>query len=755
MIGVLCLALTLSGCRDSPPTSDRVWLDLADEVWHQAGNVTTDLISASPTSGLESLSYGWRQVQADDPDRAAFEMSVSVSRLSFFSADGDMTAFEIEVSFVGKGKLRQTPLTLVLNDKRLVNLPLTRQWERHRVEVPSEVVRKGNNHLDLRFLHPGHFRKWRHRPRPRVRSLQMFASNGRSPWPARPTSISLVDTPSSTPVPSTIQMPSPGWLEVFAELPERARLRASFRIQGPPAADRHPVLVYGRLLDQQLEEHHLAQRRVTETHKDHHFDVDLNAWKGQTVRLRIGVGGPGNAVVTWHWAVVEGPPGEKRSLEIETIRQQQPTASGRLGRPDVLVILLDAARADAFPPFGGTRPTPAIERLAEEGTHFDQALAASSWTGQSVSSIFTGFFPDTLGVATWGSPLPSDIATMAELLSRAGYRTVLWTQHPFYDQQADLKRGFQEFYRPAFQDYATLPSQEMLFSEKQPSFAFVHLIPPHTPYSPPNPYRGRYSSWYTGSVEPNVKFLRTFRRRRNPDELTAEDRRFIRDRYDENVAFADAQVGSLLSMLDFAERYEDTLIILLSDHGEAFLEHERYLHSNMLHWEFLHVPLVIKWPQGVLGYKAEVADPISLVDLVPTLVDGLALPDRLGGYQGRSLIPLAFDSAIRPDPLWATTRRVASYQQPPRPQQMLQAGPWKILFDPLTEESQLFQVEDDPAETQDLSEKLPMRTMALRQALQRQAIFNRKLLRESDVPPPIEGMDAELEEQLEALGYVN
>jgi arylsulfatase A-like enzyme len=333
------------------------------------------------------------------------------------------------------------------------------------------------------------------------------------------------------------------------------------------------------------------------------------------------------------------------------------------------------------------------------------------------------------------------------LLSRVGYRTVLWTQHPFYDQQADLKRGFQEFYRPASQDYATLPSQEELFSEKQPTFAFVHLIPPHTPYSPPPPHRGHYSAWYTGSIEPDVNFLRTFPERRSIDELTEDDRRFIRDRYDENVAFADAQVGSLLSMLDSAQRYEDALIILLSDHGEAFLEHERYLHSRMLHREFLHVPFVIKWPSTISGFRVAVAEPVSLVD-------GLSLPDQLGGYQGRSLIPVAFDSASRREPLWATTRRVGNFQHPPRPQQMLQSGPWKLLFDPLAEESQLYQVEDDPAETQDLSEELPMRTLALRYALQRQAVFNRELLLGASVPSPIEALDTELQEQLEALGYI-
>ena len=237
--------------------------------------------------------------------------------------------------------------------------------------------------------------------------------------------------------------------------------------------------------------------------------------------------------------------------------------------------------------------------------------------------------------------------------------------------------------------------------------------------------------------------------------MTEEDRRFIRDRYDENVAFADAQVGALLSILDSSERYEDSLVILMSDHGEAFLEHGRYLHSRMLFREFLHVPLVIKWPRGVSGYEAEVAEPMSLVDLVPTLEDGLALPAQQEGYQGRSLIPLVFDGAHRQEPLWATTRRVDTYQKPPRPLEMLQAGPWKILYDPLSDSSRIYQIENDPGESQDLSGELPMRTLYLRQALLRQRTYNRELLQQAPEPGPIEDSDAEIQKQLEALGYLN
>ena len=754
-ICLVCLALTLAGCRDRPPTPDRVWLDFADEIWHQSGNFSTDLISAPRQSGLDNLGYGWRHVHADDPDRAAFEMEVPTARLFFFSADGDTVAFEIEVSVVGKGRLKKTPLVLTLNDRALVDLPLTRQWERHRVEIPSGVIREGRNRLEFRIPHPPKFQKLRHRLRPKMRRLRLVAANERGVWPQRPSSIQLANDAEEATGRDTFQIPSPGWLEVVTELPERPRLRARFKVLRPPGADVEPVLVYAKLVDQGLEEHHLAQERVTDSSGEHDFAVDLGRWQGQPVQLRLGVGGPGNAVVSWSWAVVEGQPGQPRPADIDLIRSLPAPSSGRLGRPDVLIVLLDAARADAFSPFGGERPTPNTARLAAEGTVFQEAMAASSWTGQSIPSVFTGLYPDTLRVGPWGSPLPSGISTMAELLSRVGYRTVLWTQHPFYDYQRDLKRGFQEFYRSEFRDYGALPSREELLSEKQPTFAFVHLIPPHAPYTPPLPYRGLYSSWYTGTVNPEANFLGEFPRRRSLGVLSEEDRRFIRDRYDENVAFADAQVGALLSMLDATDRYDDSLVILLSDHGEAFLEHDRFLHSRMLFREFLHVPLVIKWPQEARGFMARVAEPISLVDVLPTLVDGLALPTQQAGYQGRSLLPVVFDSADRQGPLWATTRRVDSYQKPPRPLQMLQTGGWKILFDPLKGTSRIFQIDSDPAENTDLSGELPMHALYLRQAVQRQAIFNQELLLGASAPEKIEELDAEIEEQLEALGYVN
>ena len=102
-------------------------------------------------------------------------------------------------------------------------------------------------------------------------------------------------------------MPSPARLEAVTEVPEQARLRARFQVHRPRGADREPVLVYARLMDSELGEHHLAQERVTSSGERFDFDVDLSEWQGQMVRLQLGVGGTGNALVSWNWAILEGP----------------------------------------------------------------------------------------------------------------------------------------------------------------------------------------------------------------------------------------------------------------------------------------------------------------------------------------------------------------------------------------------------------------------------------------------------------------
>jgi arylsulfatase A-like enzyme len=237
-----------------------------------------------------------------------------------------------------------------------------------------------------------------------------------------------------------------------------------------------------------------------------------------------------------------------------------------------------------------------------------------------------------------------------------------------------------------------------------------------------------------------------------PEPPDAVELRYVRDRYLENVAYADHLLGRVLSLLDQQGRYRETLVVLLSDHGEAFHEHGQFMHRLNVHREALHVPLIVKWPASVRGFRPEVTQPVSLVDLVPTLVDGLSLGGE-DGFQGRSLLPLCFEGVSSERALYAMTRGRHLERDGPRPQLMLESGGWRILYRPRADEVQLYRVDSDPQERVDLARELPLRALLIRQSVLMQSAWNRDLLGVGI--PRADELDPEDREQLGALGYLN
>lgn len=740
------LILQLAACSRPPAAHLDADLRLVDFVAHQQYQVTTDWISVPEQIGLGHFEYGWQQRGKHRSNPAAYAIRESVGRLMIFSADGDMAELTMELGLDGHVGRKGLPVDVAINRQRIGRLRVEPGWAQYRLELSPEQVRIGTN---LLALHPRHRRRQLASKPPsiRLRRLRLRSRSGRPLWTRRPSRIHRRD--------AAVEMPSASFLDMVLRLPAAARLVGSFEFAPAPGQDSRPAYAYVQLLDEEGSDRMLLHRRLMRAERQARpLMLDLDDWSGQAVRLRLGVTGPGNGVLRWQDVRILGADSESLKTPLPPISNRVPRRSTRLGRPDVLVILLDAARADGFSPFGGPYPTPHTERLATHGTVFRQALSPAPWTGQSVPAILTGLFPDTLGVGPWGSRLPDEVTTLAEMMAAAGYRTVLWSQHPFYRNYNGFARGFQEFFRSTPGDYESLPSSADLLAPDRPTFAWVHLIPPHAPYEPPAPFLGAYSSWYSGEMSVDAGTLNSFHNRRDPERPTADDLRYARDRYLENVAFADDLVGRVLAIYDRADRYDETLIVLLSDHGEAFWEHGRFLHGRYLYREFVHVPLIFKWPLSAPRGTQTVSDPVSLVDLVPSLVDGLELTAEETGFQGRSLLPMVFDGRAVKRPLYAMTRGGANRHGTPKPQVMLEVGDWRLFYFPLQDRSKLFRTDEDPAEKSNRSPELPLQTLLLRQSLLSQVEHNRQVLTRTETEADLEELDAETIEQLEALGYL-
>jgi arylsulfatase A-like enzyme len=746
-VTVLALgALLVAGaCR-----SKREWksaLDLADFVAHQRFNVSTELISPPEGAGLDDLGSGWRLLEDEEGETIA-QMRRQLGRLRVYSPEGDVTSVDLEMGLTPRNAHGPVKVHLDFNRQALADLDVAEPWTTYRLNVPTGMAVPGLNTLDV-----WHMERSLTQPSVRLRRLRLASRSGRPPWPQRPDEIRVVEGEGGAPGERVVEMPTSSILDVVLQVPEGGQLSGALDVEPAPGEGFASVEVSVRLLDEEGEEHVLLEEKVEGAVAGRAVEVDLRDWSGELARLRWAVTGSSHALARWRGTrILSTEPG--LAPPPVPITRARPDHSGRLGQPDVTIILLDAARADAFSPFGGPHETPAVARLAAEGTVFRRALSASSWTLPSVSAMLTGMHADALGVGAWEDRLPDAVPTLPELMSDAGYRTVLFSQHPFYRYEDSFRRGFKRFRALNGKDTTILPRRRELMARARPTFSLIHLLPPHTPYTPPAPFRGRYTSDYAGDMSVAAEHLNSFHPwdSERPSEADVD---YVRNRYLENVDYADSLVSEVLDLLERHGGYDDALVILTADHGESFMEHGRFLHSQTVHRELLHVPLVVKWPSSVTGFRKEVDEPVSLLDLVPTLVDGLALAGAEDGFQGRSFLPLVFGGSLGERPFYAVTRGANGPNQAAMPVVMLETAGWRVHYTPLRDATELYDAVRDPLERTDLAPEQPLQALLLRQSLLIQSAWNRDLVRLEEVETGGDDLDAEEIEQLEALGYLN
>jgi arylsulfatase A-like enzyme len=299
-----------------------------------------------------------------------------------------------------------------------------------------------------------------------------------------------------------------------------------------------------------------------------------------------------------------------------------------------------------------------------------------------------------------------------------------------------------------------LPTPGQLFVDDRPVAAIVHLLPPHGPYSPPAPYLGRYTAWWPGDPPAfNAGYLNRIVRPTSP-AIDPDYVRYVRDRYDENAAWADALVGNLVDRLRTSGHLEETLLVVASDHGEAFYEHGRFLHTEQVYRESLHVPLLIRWPAGTGEWAARVRSPVSLVDLLPTIAEAAALPAPWDRLQGSSLLSVARGVPTPTRPSLASTLRATRHFHPARPLSRLRVGSTTLIRDEWSDEVELYDLAEDPLQQRDLAAADPLRTAFLAQQLALMRTRSERLrMAESSAGAPLE-LDPSVVEELRALGYI-
>lgn len=386
----------------------------------------------------------------------------------------------------------------------------------------------------------------------------------------------------------------------------------------------------------------------------------------------------------------------------------------------VFIISIDTLRSDRLPMYGYKNvETPALDGFRNDGILYEHAYAHTPLTLPSHSSILTGLLPAEHGMRdNIGFNLRADVPTLTETLKAKGYATGAAISAWVLRREAGLNRGF-DLYDDAVEalpDKARLISniqrdgattaniaKEWIAKQDKPVFFLLHIYEPHTPYTPPEPFKSKYANAYDGEI-----------------------------------AHADQIVGDFLQSLKDQGLYDKSLIILLSDHGEGLGDHGEEEHGMFLYREAIQIPMVVKLPgQKFAGEK--VSSPVQLIDVAPTILERTGTTMK-GKLPGRSLT--AFLDEKNPE-----RRAVYSETYYPRfhfgwaDQHSLIDGEKHYIQSPKPE---LFNVAED------FNEKKNVLTDDRRGFFAMKAAIT-PLIREAEAPSAIDPEDAA---KLAALGYL-
>lgn len=361
-------------------------------------------------------------------------------------------------------------------------------------------------------------------------------------------------------------------------------------------------------------------------------------------------------------------------------------------RKNVVFIIVDSLRADYLSCYGANRETPGFDAIADRGVRFENTYASGPNTPISHSAMFSGQHPSETGVVLSRIPVPEDVPLISSWFRKEGYETMGFSGPSVMGSEFGFDRGFDSYYEQhqfspkeplnyfwkalsnknirkpmiksffsfvseGFDDYTGLKIdslEQRLGSSNEPLFFMANLMTPHHPYLPPRPYlenateeldRPRWGILEElgvgseiadegirdervlthGSVETMARYLA------DPSYLDSEEMQLLRDWYHAAIRYTGDQLSSLVASIEAMGALEDTLVVITSDHGDFFGEHDLVSHSHHLHEEVTRVPLFVLGPEVPEG--TERTDLASHVDLFDTICDlaGIAPPETTSG----------------------------------------------------------------------------------------------------------------------------
>ncbi len=448
--------------------------------------------------------------------------------------------------------------------------------------------------------------------------------------------------------------------------------------------------------------------------------------------------------------------------------------------PNIVIFLIDTQRADRLGTYGyERRPTsPRMDALGREGVVFEQAYSPAPWTLPTVASLMTSTFPCEHRTLNDNDRLGESFDTLTSRLKRLGYTTLALYSNPYAGPKFGVARDYDEIKHSRHNDGPKV-GPVLDRHPQTPFFLYIHNGEPHNPYEAPMHTDGfpdvsqqirteiKTHAWaYRRLTRADFITSRSIGTTDNSDEQQREIVQLnalwneYNELYDAAVRQADDYVGSVIDLLKERGVWDDTLFILLADHGEELSEHGGWLHDQSVYEELTRVPLIIHFPNEKYAGR-RMQSVVSLVDVLPTILDYLREPSNTHEMRGVSLLPLlqgeipdgAVDFVVpsmrlnnkkyfRP---WKESRGDVNI--------VVRRGNWKGIWNVETKSLELYDLAEDPWEQDEISEENSQLALAMRVFARLWYLDNKRdpaeRLQRPDEP------DAETLRNLRSLGYVD
>lgn len=391
---------------------------------------------------------------------------------------------------------------------------------------------------------------------------------------------------------------------------------------------------------------------------------------------------------------------------------------------NVILIAVDTLRADHLSLYGYPKNTsPNLDEFAKGARVYQNFYSNAPWTLPSFATMFTSDYPQNLRMQIPSDVLLDKFTTIAEVLSRNGYKTVGFNSANFVSKPRGFSSGFDSF--NSFETDNKLQDIDLIIpeatgwlrgNEKEKFFMFLQTFQIHSPYCPPEAF-DQFKGDYSGDL--NCIDSKTIEKNNDGENvLGKEDLERFKSLYDGEILFTDYYLGKFFDTLWESGLDKKTIVIILGDHGEEFGERGFWgIHSYSLYKELLNVPLIIKAPFLTAGREEKTA---SIVDIAPTILDfvGIKKPAAFRGKpirkisdsdivysETRSNIKSIIEDKDSPDFL-SDGLQIKPRENflPPFKEGIISNG-WKIIFDYNHVRVELYNLESDPFEKNNLAEK--------------------------------------------------